>query len=234
MPGATSKSWRCCSALLELKYGYVGGNNGFIQMSAQTLADRLGMGKSTASRALAELEAKGFIETASKHLFSQKAKLAAEYRLTDVKCDRTGAPPSKAFMKWQPENPEHGATGGTDSATGGTESQKATPISPFQCHGWNREGGTGDTHGATGGLHLSSNHTGDASKPAQRGGAARPAQAPASVNSGPFQSDSFTDIHGAALRSLAELSVTLPAHLQSWAHPKSALSQPSITALEAA
>lgn len=233
-----SLAWRSLSpngraAYLEVGYGFEGENNGRILLSTQMLADRMGRDKSTAARALRELVCKGFVECVSKGGFSLKLPHASEWRLAAFKCDVTGALATKAFMRWQPENPERGGTGEARGGTGATDSQKATRNSPSQWHGCNREGRLAGVSGGTGATHLSSNHMGSVSESAQRGDAARPVQAPASVNSGPFEPDTFTDIHGAALRSLAELSETLPAHLKSWATQKSAPAQPQKFAIAA-
>ena len=66
-----SMAWRSLTPLaraayVEIAYSYDGGNNGRIQMSTIALASRVGMGKSSAARALNELLAKGFIEV-TKH-----------------------------------------------------------------------------------------------------------------------------------------------------------------------
>ena len=103
-----SVAWRSLSATaratyVELAYGYTGTNNGRIQGSAQVIGDRLGMNKSTASRAIAELISNGFVEVVRASSFTQKLKAAAEYRLTAFKCDVTGTVPSRHFMRWVPD-----------------------------------------------------------------------------------------------------------------------------------
>lgn len=90
---------RC--AYLEVAYVYFGNNNGRLAMSSRRLAERLGVHKATAARALKVLTQRGFIEVVVPAGFSCKLKRAAEYRLTAFKCDVTGALPSKAFMKWR-------------------------------------------------------------------------------------------------------------------------------------
>ena len=56
--------------------------------------------------------AAGFVEVVKPSGFNVKdrRRQAAEYRLTMHHCDVTRAPPSKAFMRWQPEEKTfHGA-----------------------------------------------------------------------------------------------------------------------------
>ena len=135
-----SVAWRSLTPLaraayVEIAYSYDGGNNGRIQMSAITLASRLGMGKSSAARALNELLAKGFIEITKHSSFTLKLKMAAEYRLAAFHCHVTNALPSKAFMRWQPEIQNTVPPVGPHGATGGTDRQKTTLNSPFQSRG---------------------------------------------------------------------------------------------------
>ncbi|MGO4841263.1 hypothetical protein AB4144_54305, partial [Rhizobiaceae sp. 2RAB30] len=78
-------------------------------------------------RAIARLVAMGFVEVTERGAFSRKIRHAAEYRLTEHKCDRTGQLPSKAFMRWRPkpsENSEHGNTTLRDGTCGVTVRNK--------------------------------------------------------------------------------------------------------------
>lgn len=104
-----SRAWQSLSpvarsAYLELAQRYFGNNNGRIALSARTLAERLSTGRATASRALADLTDRGFIEAARAGGFSVKSgeRRSTEWRLTSHRCDKTGAPPSKNFMRWEP------------------------------------------------------------------------------------------------------------------------------------
>lgn len=135
-----SVAWRSLSPVarasyVEIAFSYDGTNNGRIQMSAIMLASRLGMGKSSAARAVTELLAKGFIEIAKHSSFTLKLKIAAEYRLSAFRCNVTNALPSKAFMRWQPEIQNTVPPVGRNGSTGGTERQKTTRNYPFQSHG---------------------------------------------------------------------------------------------------
>jgi hypothetical protein len=94
--GRLSPLARC--AWLAFGFAYTGANNGRLQMSSRTLADRLGCGKSPAARAIAELCQWGFLDLVRASDFGQK-KRAAEYRLTHLNCDVTGAIASKRFMR---------------------------------------------------------------------------------------------------------------------------------------
>ncbi|MEY4249015.1 MAG: hypothetical protein RJA87_648 [Pseudomonadota bacterium] len=87
---------------LRLACLYNGSNNGRLGLSVRAAAEHANIAKDTASRALKELSAKGFIETATKGAFSVKLKRATEWRLTNFRCDVTGSQPTKAFLKWQP------------------------------------------------------------------------------------------------------------------------------------
>lgn len=75
---------------------YIGNNNGRLAVSHRWLADRLSASRNTAMRAIHELLTRGFLEITQASSFSQK-RSAAEFRFTHLKCDRTGALPSRAF-----------------------------------------------------------------------------------------------------------------------------------------
>lgn len=112
------------AAYIEAASTYNGSNNGFLAIPARRIADELGIGKSTAARALRSLIIKGFLEVTRESAFSVKHRKAAEYRLTHRKCDRTGALPSRAYQLWRPaKNANHGAISDRLSPTGGTVSE---------------------------------------------------------------------------------------------------------------
>jgi hypothetical protein len=103
-----SLAWRTLkpvprAAFVELVGLYNGVNNGWLAMSARTLATAINVSRPTAARALEELTARGFIEKTRAGAFSCKIRLASEWRLTMHRCDRTHDLPSKAFMRWRPE-----------------------------------------------------------------------------------------------------------------------------------
>lgn len=91
---------------LEILRRYNGRNNGYLALSVRDGAERCRLNKDTVTRVIGELCEKGFVEVAVPGAFSCKVRHAAEYRLTVERCDRTGTPPSKAFMKWRPEQPQ--------------------------------------------------------------------------------------------------------------------------------
>ena len=88
---------------IEAAMPYDGSNNGFLAVSARRVADRLGISKSSAARALRALVEKGFLEVTCESAFNMKQRRATEYRLTLFKCDRTHALPSQAFQRWRPD-----------------------------------------------------------------------------------------------------------------------------------
>ena len=97
----TSPAWQSLSpdarcAYIELKFIYNGGNNGRIGLSARRLGACIHVSKNTAARALGELQEKGFIECATPGAFHRKVRHATEWRLTEEKCDVSGALPTKA------------------------------------------------------------------------------------------------------------------------------------------
>jgi hypothetical protein len=72
--GSAAKVW------LELHTRFNGRNNGLLSLSLEDGARLLGMGKSTAARAMKELEAKGFLKLTKRGHFY--GRLASEYALT--------------------------------------------------------------------------------------------------------------------------------------------------------
>ncbi len=103
-----SPAWQSLSptaraAYIELKFLYNGVNNGRIGLSARRLGERIHVSKNTAARALQDLEERGFIERATPGAFHHKVRHATEWRLTEERCDVSGALPTKAFMRWGQE-----------------------------------------------------------------------------------------------------------------------------------
>lgn len=139
-----SVAWRSLkplarAAYLEICFNFDGTNNGRIQMGARTLGERLGIDKATASRAIIELNAKGFIETAKRGAFNIKARHVAEYRLTAFRCDVSGALPLKTFMRWTPEIQNTVAPVRPNGCTHAPDGQKTTRNYPLRLHQRNRE-----------------------------------------------------------------------------------------------
>lgn len=86
---------------LELEYRHNGSNNGRVRLSCREAAKLCRMNKDTAGRALARLEALGFIRTRLQGAFSLKERHASEYELTRYAIG--SEPASKAFSQWRPE-----------------------------------------------------------------------------------------------------------------------------------
>ena len=85
------------------RYGGTGSNNGRLPYAVREAAVSLRIGKTTAARALKELQDRGFIVPTTKGAFSLKRRHATEWRLTEFPCDVTHALPTKEFSRWSPE-----------------------------------------------------------------------------------------------------------------------------------
>ena len=99
-PAYLSLSCQARAVLLEIARGHDGTNNGRLGLSVRRASERCNIARGTASRALVELQERGFIECMTKGAFSRKAPHASEWRLTWWGCDVTGELPSKKFMSW--------------------------------------------------------------------------------------------------------------------------------------
>ena len=94
-----SLSGGALKVLVELRCRFNGRNNGKVFLSYQEAADLLGMSKSTAARAFAELKEKGFIKlTRPGHFYGRRA---AEWILTD--CPHDGHPATRDWQAWRPQ-----------------------------------------------------------------------------------------------------------------------------------
>jgi len=101
---------------IELKSRFNGFNNGKIMGSERFLAEQTGFGKNAISRALGELQEKGFIrETKPGVLGSDGKGTGACWALTELGCH--GERPTKDFKKWKPKN----RTPGPKQTQGGSE-----------------------------------------------------------------------------------------------------------------
>jgi hypothetical protein len=94
---------------LALKERFNGHNNGTIGLGCREAADTLNVGNDTASRAFKSLEAHGFIAIGANSTFNQK-RLTREWRLTELPDNRTGALPSKDFVRWTKAPPSKKTT----------------------------------------------------------------------------------------------------------------------------
>ena len=102
MKTAAWKSLNCVErgVYIELAKRYGGTNNGRLACSLRQLAEELHIGKATVKRALDCLQERDFIICMKRGGFSMKVRHATEWRLTEYKCDVTGALPTKEFMRW--------------------------------------------------------------------------------------------------------------------------------------
>lgn len=110
-----TSAWRSLSAqaravYVQLGLRYRGANNGRLALSVRDAAAECRINKTTAARAFSELVERGFIELAQAGAFTFKTRHAAEWRLTALPCDRTGAPAAKTFMRWRPSDPPRSET----------------------------------------------------------------------------------------------------------------------------
>jgi DNA-binding MarR family transcriptional regulator len=86
--------------LVEFYDLYNGSNNGYIFMSVRSAAERLGVSKNTAHKALRELEDRGFVRPHQRSSFDWKKRLATTWILAEY--EYAGQPASKEFMRWKP------------------------------------------------------------------------------------------------------------------------------------
>lgn len=99
-PAFLSLSCAARAVLIEIARRYNGTNNGMIGASVRTLSSRCRIAPGTASRALGELQERGFIECVKQGAFSLKLRHASEWRLLWQTCDVTGQLATKPFMSW--------------------------------------------------------------------------------------------------------------------------------------
>jgi hypothetical protein len=126
---------RC--VLIEIMRRYDGKNNGLIGLGVREAAELCRINKDTAAQSFRKLGERGFIECGQEGSFDYKARHAAEWRLTWLKCDRTGALPSRAFLKWVPADTQaaksksRSETKGQSVRKRGTDGQLASQPVPY-------------------------------------------------------------------------------------------------------
>lgn len=130
-----SRAWRALSpqeraVYIEVARVYNGANNGSLARSVRQLSDLANVNKDTAGRCLARLVEVGFLERVTPGGFSRKTPHAAEWRLTQFRCDKTGAAPAKTFLKWNPENQKPVRDEGQSVRTKGTTPPLNEPDCP--------------------------------------------------------------------------------------------------------
>jgi DNA-binding transcriptional MocR family regulator len=111
-------AWKSLDATARALYvdmatRYNGSNNGSIFYSIREGVASLRIGKATVSRALRDLEGRGFIVAVQRGAFSLKVRNATVWRLTEFSCDVRKQYATKNFAHWSPENLELGACSGT-------------------------------------------------------------------------------------------------------------------------
>lgn len=102
-----TEAWRSLTpaeraVYVEVRALFDGRNNGSLTLSNRDAADRCNINKDTAGRAFGRLTQLGFLEVVEKGWFNRKTPHATTWRLTDLRCDLTGAVPSKAYQGWRP------------------------------------------------------------------------------------------------------------------------------------
>jgi len=90
-PGFRRSSPAARAVLIEVARLYNGRNNGSIGVSIRDAAAWCGIGKSTAARALQDLEDSGLIERTAVGSFRDHLRIASTFRITWRRCDVTGA-----------------------------------------------------------------------------------------------------------------------------------------------
>lgn len=98
------------AAYLEVAQLYRGDNNGYLDMAVRRLAERLGVGKNVANKAMKALAERGLIEATEVSGFSRKDRKSTSWRLTHLRCDRTHQPSSRAYLTWRPSDLERKST----------------------------------------------------------------------------------------------------------------------------
>lgn len=83
---------------------YDGSNNGYLASPVRDLAAECLIDPKTVTASLNDLIERGLIERTQEGSFACKVRLAAEYRLTCYKCDRTGHAATNAFRQWRGKN----------------------------------------------------------------------------------------------------------------------------------
>lgn len=96
-PGFLATSPPARAVLLELIRLHNGSNNGAIGLCVREAAERCKVSKSTASRALQELDDYGLIDQMTKGSFRQRNRHASTYRLTWLACDVSGVIPPRRY-----------------------------------------------------------------------------------------------------------------------------------------
>jgi len=111
---------------MAMRYAGPGSNNGRLPYSVREAATELGIGKSTAARALRVLIDRGFIVAMQRGAFSLKKRHATEWRLTEFASDVDSGLATKDFTRWVAPKPEVGASSETQRYP---ERNRSVPVS---------------------------------------------------------------------------------------------------------
>lgn len=101
---AKSDAWKSLSAnarcvWLEVMHRYNGNNNGEIPLSCREAGERCNFSKNTASKALKELQERGFVEATIASSFNYKDKFSTRWRVTHESFN--GKRPTNEWRKWK-------------------------------------------------------------------------------------------------------------------------------------
>jgi DNA-binding IclR family transcriptional regulator len=97
-PGYRAATPVARAAHIAIMRRFNGSNNGSIAVPARAVADELNISRSTAARAIRSLVNCGLLRQTKASSFSLKRE-AAEFRLTHLKCHKTGAPPTHEYLR---------------------------------------------------------------------------------------------------------------------------------------
>ena len=90
-------------SISQIARRYNGTNNGRIAFGCRDAEKALHIGRRAALRARTDLQNRGFIVATKTGAFNLKVRHSTEWRLTEFRCDVTGAPATSDFMHWQPQ-----------------------------------------------------------------------------------------------------------------------------------
>ena len=99
-PAWLSLTAQARTVYIEIARRYTGTNNGDISLSVREAVLFCRIAKDTATKAIQELQEKGFIRCRRKGAFHCKFRHASEWELTAQPFD--AGKPTKDFMRWQP------------------------------------------------------------------------------------------------------------------------------------
>ena len=117
---------------LDVARIYNGKNNGTIARSCRDAGNDCRINKDTAAQAFKVLVERGFLECMTPGGFSLKTRHAAEWRLTDWKCDKTHDPASKAYQHWRPPEFVQPGTSRSRSQTRAPSVPNQGTVTPFR------------------------------------------------------------------------------------------------------